>query len=81
LYISNCAKARLINKLKKKIFNGFKGTYQVLVLLEKQELTQDNVGLVITLGDESFAQDLSNAGQVRDGLVVHGLGHEVAVLL
>ena len=52
-----------------------------MVLLEEQELTQNDVGLVVALGNEPFAQNLSDAGQVRDGLLVHGLGHEVTVLL
>ena len=37
--------------------------------------------LVESLGLEPLAQNLSDSGQVRNGLVAHGLGHEVAVLL
>lgn len=30
---------------------------------------------------ETLAEDLSDAGQVRDGFIPHGLRHEVSVLL
>ena len=54
---------------------------QVLVLLEDEKLAEHDVGLVVALGLQTFAENLPDAGQVRHRFVVHGLGHEVAVLL
>ena len=54
---------------------------QLLVLLQQEELPQHDVGLVESLALEPLAKDVANARQVGDGLLAHGLGHEVPVLL
>ena len=39
------------------------------------------MSLVEALRLQPLSENLSDSGQIGDGLVVHGLGHEVAMLL
>lgn len=54
---------------------------EFLVLLQDQELTQHNMGLIEAFAGESLTQHRSDAGQLRHFLLPHGLSHKVTVLL
>lgn len=56
-------------------------TKQLVVLLQQQVLAQNDVGLVVALLFQPFAQNLSHAGEIRHGFVAHGLGDEVPMFL
>jgi len=73
------AVSRLLSVGTGKVLDPF--NKQILVLLEEQELTKDGVRLVETLGFQAFAEDISDSSQVGHGLLPHGLGDKVPVLL
>jgi len=56
-------------------------TKQLVVLLQQQVLAQHDVSLVVAFLFQSFAQHLSNAGEIRHGFIAHWLGDEVPMFL
>eukprot|EP00092_Neocalanus_flemingeri_P107340 GFUD01137781.1.p1 GENE.GFUD01137781.1~~GFUD01137781.1.p1 ORF type:complete len:105 (+),score=13.93 GFUD01137781.1:136-450(+) len=54
---------------------------QILVFLQQKELSQHYICLVKPLAFQPLAQHITNTSQVGDGLLPHGLGHEIPMLL
>ena len=54
---------------------------EIFVFLQKQELPEDDVGLVEALALEPLAEDVADPGQVRDGLFTHRLSNKIPVFL
>jgi hypothetical protein len=54
---------------------------EILVFLQDRKLSKNDVSLVKAFGLQPLPENLSDSGQIGDGLVAHGLGHEFAMLL